>query len=206
MCDVLFLTNNENAYELYEWIKERVSTVLFEEKLTIDILEKYRPSFVVSYNYRYIVNAECIEYMKGHIINLHISYLPWNRGSSPNIWSFIDDTPKGVTIHQMSAGLDEGGILFQRKVEFDAQKDTLSSSYEKLNKEIKELFKEHWDELFNGDAKPYRQDGQGSYHTMKDLAVFREKVSFEWSDRICDFSKKVSEAGMEIKNGIQSIG
>ena len=27
-------------------------------------------------------------------INMHISYLPWNRGFSPNIWSFIDNTPK----------------------------------------------------------------------------------------------------------------
>ncbi len=30
---------------------------------------------------------------KKSIINLHISYLPWNKGAYPNVWSFIDETP-----------------------------------------------------------------------------------------------------------------
>ena len=71
---------------------------------------------MVSYGYRKIVLADVIDKMAGEIINLHISYLPWNRGANPNFWSFIDDTPKGVTIHEMSADLDKGRILCQKEL------------------------------------------------------------------------------------------
>ena len=35
---------------------------------------------------------------KGKIINLHISFLPFNRGYYPNLWSHQEGTPSGVTI------------------------------------------------------------------------------------------------------------
>ena len=122
---------------------------------------------------------------------MHISYLPWNKGSSPNIWSFIENSPKGVTIQEMSPELDEGEIIFQKEVTFDYEKDTLASSYEKLNCEIVNLFKEHWEELYSGNYVTQKQNGEGSYHTMKDLEKFKEKVEFNWSDKISDFLHRI---------------
>lgn len=192
MAEILFLTNNDNAKGLYDWICTKTSAEYFSEKLTLDILKEKKPKFVVSYNYKYIVPADCIDYMQKRIINMHISFLPWNRGASPNIWSFIEDTPKGVTIHEMSPGLDEGDIIFQREVEIDST-DTLSSSYKKLNSAIVELFKEHWDELYSGNYIAKKQIEKGSYHTLKDLHEFESKVEFEWSDLITNFLNRVAE-------------
>ena len=45
-----------------------------------------------------------------------MSFLPYNRGSHPNFWSFIDDTPKGITIHEIDEGADTGNIVFQKKI------------------------------------------------------------------------------------------
>ena len=193
MAEVLFLTNNENAMPLYEWISERANTLLFKERLDLETLKDIAPSLVVSYNYRYIVPADCIEYMGKRIINLHTSYLPWNRGSAPNIFSLIEDSPKGVTIHVMSAGLDTGDIICQREVSFDLDKDTLKTSYDKLNSEITDLFKENWEMLRSGDYEGVKQTGTGSYHTMKDLEAYRAKIDFDYDDTLRDFIKKVRE-------------
>lgn len=46
-------------------------------------------------------------------MNLHISYLPWNKGADPNFWSCIDGTPAGVTLHHIDAGVDTGDIIAQ---------------------------------------------------------------------------------------------
>ncbi len=191
MSEILFLTNNDNSLGLYEWIKTKTNATLCTERLDKDIIDNCGPKLIVSYNYKYIIPEDIIEYANCRIINMHISLLPWNRGSSPNLWSFVEDTPKGVTIHELTKGLDKGAIIYQREVSFDLETDTLSSSYNKLNDEITKLFKEHFEELLKGSYITYPQEGTGSYHTMKDYKAFSEKVEFDWTDKLSDFIKKV---------------
>lgn len=191
---VLFLTNNENTAELYAWLKERCRIHVCSERLDIKKIQELRPTLIVSYNYKYIIGEDIIKYMNGRIINLHISYLPWNRGSSPNLWSFIDNTPQGVTIHQINARLDEGMILYQKRCDFDIDKETFVSSYDKLNQMIVELFKEKWEEIESGRYKLYEQTGIGSYHTNKDLEALREKMAFDWNDNVADFLRRYKQS------------
>lgn len=197
MARVLFLTNNDNAKGLYEWIEERAEASLCESKLTLEMLQSINPDLVISYNYKHIVPKDCIDYMNHRIINIHISLLPWNRGAGPNLWSFVYDTPKGVTIHEMTPGLDEGDIIFQQEVEFDENIHTLSSSYEALNRIAVILFKEHWEEIISGNYTQKPQNGQGSYHAIKDIAALREKLDFEWTDTIAEFRNKIKNISLE---------
>ena len=187
---VLYLTNNDNALVLYEWLKDKCDVVLCEERLDLEYVQSINPSLIVSYNYKYLIKEDVIEYMKGRIINLHISYLPWNRGSSPNFWSFYDDTPKGVTIHQISAGLDEGMILYQKNCEFNISEETFVTSYDTLNKTIVELFKENWEEIKNSTYELHPQKGQGSYHTMREFNELVEQHPFKWTDNIGEYLAK----------------
>lgn len=188
---VLYLTNNNNALALYEWLKDKCEITLYEERLDLSYIESVKPDLIVSYNYKYLIKEDVIEYMKGRIINLHISYLPWNRGSSPNFWSFYDDTPKGVTIHQISAGLDEGKILYQKECRFNPYEETFATSYEKLNEEIVDLFKKNWEEIKAGTYELKSQNGSGTYHTMKDFNELIEKHPFKWTDNIGEYLDKV---------------
>ena len=146
---------------MFEWISKRCSAVIFSDRLDIDVLKRLRPKLVISYNYIYMISKECIEYMDGNMINMHISYLPWNRGFSPNIWSFIDNTPKGATIHQVALGLDEGDILFQSRVDFDPDEETFETTYKKLNDTMEVLFQEHWEELYSGTWKACTEKQNG---------------------------------------------
>ena len=68
-----------------------------EEPINVDFLKESNFDFAISYRYRYLIKKEEIAFFKGNIINLHISLLPWNKGADPNLWSFLDNTPRGYT-------------------------------------------------------------------------------------------------------------
>lgn len=188
---ILFLTNNQNAMPLYEWIKSDNEVYLYSEPMTLDKIQDLSPDMVISYNYNYIIREAVLNYLRGKVvINLHISFLPWNRGFSPNLWSFIDETPQGVTIHQISAGLDKGKILYQKRCDFDPQKETFVTSYNKLNQTIVELFKENWDAIKSEEYSLYEQKGKGSYHSQRDLELLKQRIDFDWDENVAEFLER----------------
>ena len=189
---VLFLTNNENTDDLYQWLKEQEPLVYkMTNKLTKEMVEQLAPSFVVSFNYRHLIAKEVLDLLPGKVINLHTSLLPYNRGSAPNVFSFLEDTPKGVTIHLMDSGLDTGDILCQKELRFDEEKETFATTYDKLLEEIKRLFKENWQAIRAGELKPVRQEGEGTYHRMRELDAIREKHPFAWSENIAAYKRQL---------------
>lgn len=106
------------------------------------------------------------------MINLHISYLPYNRGYDPNFWSFFDDTPSGVTIHLIDQGIDTGKILLQKKIFFDKLYETLRTTYIKLSEEIESLFIENFHDIISQKIIPHDQQGEGSFHLSTDKNKF----------------------------------
>jgi len=153
---------------------DRVHTFLNNYGLVDNTEEKISPEFisiydwVVSYGYRHILRQTHIESAKNPIINLHISLLPFNKGASPNYWSWKNDTPKGVTIHQIDEGVDTGDVYVQSVVSFE-KSDTLESSYQKLKHTIENDFSEYFEGIINGKIKAVKQDGKGSLQYMKEL-------------------------------------
>jgi len=136
------------------------------EKINPQDISNY--DWVISYGYKHIIKKDVIQASKNPIINLHISYLPWNRGGSPNYFSWKYNTPKGVTIHQIDEGLDTGDIYIQKEVQFTGE-ETLATSYDKLKVEIEALFITHFDSIINFSILSKKQVGEGSYHTTKEL-------------------------------------
>lgn len=188
---ILFLTNNNSPMALYEWlVKHGENVVLCTEKLNIGTAIKYRPGIIISYNYKYIISQEVIDYVDGEIFNLHISLLPWNRGANPNYWSFIENTPKGVSIHKIDSGLDTGNIVVQEEVFFDERVESFSSTYKKLQKKIILLFIRNWDNIKNGDYSQKKQDGTGSFHTIKDFECFTGG-SMDWEENIALYKARM---------------
>jgi len=186
---ILFLTNNEITNSLYDWLsgKKDVIGLKLKHPLTIDILKALSPDFVISYNYKHIIKEDVLKVLDNKIINLHISYLPYNKGAHPILWSVVEGTLSGVTIHIIDKGIDTGKILVQKIVELDKENDTLQSAYQKLHKEIQQLFIENWDKIKNGGIKPYKQIGQGTYHNVVNFSRFVKKYKkFNWNMKIKD--------------------
>lgn len=124
---------------------------------------------VISYGYKHILNKGVIESSHAPIINLHISYLPWNRGAHPNFWSFYDSTPSGVSIHLIDEGVDTGAIIYQRYVNFDQYDNTFSKTYKKLVFEVETLFIDNIDDLVSKNFIAIPQQHKGSYHSVANL-------------------------------------
>lgn len=160
---------------------------LIHEPIDLELIDRYSPDLVISYNYQYIIKEDVINAMGGQIINMHISFLPWNRGASPNVWSFIDDTPKGVTIHRLEKGLDTGKIIVQRELFFDENVETLSTTYQKLNAEIVNLFMENWENIRTGNFSLMEQEGKGSYHRTADLERVLNGRRIDYDMTIAEF-------------------
>ncbi len=150
-----------------------------EEPVRADALAAEHVDFIVSYGYRHIIGAEVIEPWADRIINLHISLLPWNRGSDPNFWSFFDDTPKGVSIHRIDRGLDTGQLLAQSLILF-GRGETLASAHAHLRDAVEALFAQRWPEIRRG-AKPTQiQHGRGSCHRRSDAEPFLAQLPAGW--------------------------
>lgn len=193
---VLLLTNNANALRLYDWLKERENVILFSEAIIEKDVCRLQPKLIVSYNYKYIIKTDIISFCEQNqipVLNLHISFLPWNRGSNPNFWSFVEDTPKGVTIHKISEGLDEGEIIYRREMYFDTMTDTFASTYQKLNDEIVELFIENWNEIKEQKYSIMPQESKGSYHNMKDFRMITGKCPVDWMENIDKYLKRLKK-------------
>lgn len=165
---ILGLYNNECALVLFRWIEAKGHEVIIRtDKLSSEWCREQSFDLTVSYTYSYILPAEIILALNNNVVNLHNSLLPFNRGADPNLWSIVERTPRGVSLHYMDADLDKGYIIAQIFVN-DSDEETLASSYDNLDRAAKQLFKDafryynFWPELKK------RADGRGTYHALKD--------------------------------------
>jgi methionyl-tRNA formyltransferase len=135
--------------------------------------------WVVCYGFRKMIREPYITKYKDRIINLHIGLLPWNKGASPNFWSWFDDTPKGVTIHYVDNGLDTGDIIAQDQVIFQPD-TTLSQSYAILRDTIENLFIQMWPRIKTGGFTGIKQALGGTGHISTELNPWMKTLPLGW--------------------------
>jgi methionyl-tRNA formyltransferase len=184
MKDILFLGYKKKNTKIINYLNKCgfVITELGNRKLTNSILKKDF-ILIVSFGYKKILKKNLLKKLKRPVINLHMSYLPYNRGAYPNMWSFINNTPKGVSIHEIDSKIDNGPIIFRKKISFkNEQNQTLKSTYEILFEEIENLFiKNFYKILENKYKKIYN----------------RKKISLNFKK---DKPKKIKNWNIKIKN------
>lgn len=185
---ILFLGTADSP--LIPWLEAQGDTVIqTSDRITTESTEVHEADFVVSYGYRYIIKQNVLDLFPNRAINLHISLLPWNRGADPNLWSFIDDTPKGVSIHSIDAGVDTGDVIAQKEMVFESVKATLATTYAELQNEIQELFKGTWHRIKNGEISGSPQQSSGSYHGKKDRELVEHLLTKGWETPITILAK-----------------
>ena len=154
----LFLGYDSKKISLINFLKSKKVNVLEHKNKILSYKTAKEFDFIISFGYRKIISKKIINKLNRPIINLHISYLPYNRGAYSNFWSFIKNTPKGVTIHEIDNGIDTGKIIFRKKVYFKLnEKTTFKSTYKVLILEIEKLFKKNYKSIV---AKSYRSKKQ----------------------------------------------
>ena len=156
------------------------SIIRIEHAFDTDFLVRNEIDFGISYKYRHIIRNAEIEWFQGRLINLHISLLPYGRGADPNIWSYLENTPNGVTIHRIDSGIDTGPVLVQKAVSMDFDHDTLKTSYIKLSQAVEILFVANSDRLLNGSIEGKIQPcNEGTFHHSND----KEQYACLWAEK-----------------------
>lgn len=117
---------------------------------------------LLSVNFGYIFTAEILALFE-YPVNVHMGYLPYNRGSHPNVWSIIENTPAGVTMHLMTEDVDKGDIISQVEVEV-CPDDTGKSLYEKLERASAELTADRFPSILRGDFNTSPLPAGGTFH------------------------------------------
>lgn len=174
---------------IIEFLKSFGDEVIQVEHKINDVSEVNEYDFIISYGYRHIIKKQIVDKFYRRSINLHIAYLPWNKGADPNLWSFLEDTPKGVTIHYIDEGLDTGDIIAQKIVEF-SNDETLRTSYEKLIIEIEQLFMANWLDIKNGKIIPKNQLNKGTSHKKNDKLKWEHLLIKGWDTPIIELIGK----------------
>lgn len=165
---VLFLGYGRSETKLIDKVSDLGIEVIHSDKQVGSVRDF---DLTVSFGYRHIIPAAVIDGARCPIINLHISVLPWNRGAHPVFWTFFDNTPAGVTIHEVDRGLDSGPIVAQREISVEPETSTFKSVHSKMINEVEELFMEVFDSILMGTYQSLPQVGKGSYHKAVDLPI-----------------------------------
>jgi len=118
-----------------------------------------------------ILKGEFIKKFK-HNVNLHPSYLPYNRGRDPYYFSIINNTPIGVCIHQMDQAIDAGQYYIRKKYNFTFPV-TAGEIFNKCLKEIMDLFIKNWTKIRNKKIK------LKNYKENIKLTNYRKELKFK---------------------------
>jgi methionyl-tRNA formyltransferase len=167
----LFLGYKKNQTSLINFLKKKNFIIKNYQK--IPPLEIFRQSdFILSFGFRKIINENILKKIKKPILNIHLSYLPFNRGAHPNFWSFIENTPAGVSIHKIDKEIDAGDIILRKKINFNIKLDkfsTFKKTYKYLFLEAEKLFKKNFNKIYNKKYKKILNIYKGTFHYKKDL-------------------------------------
>jgi methionyl-tRNA formyltransferase len=117
-----------------------------------------RPDVMVVAAFGQILSQRLLDVPKFGGINIHGSLLPRWRGAAPMQYSMIaGDKETGVTIMQMSAGLDSGDILLQEAIPLTAD-DNVDTVEARLSVVGADLLMTALERIEDGALRPVVQD------------------------------------------------
>jgi Formyl transferase len=165
------------ADRLLSVVEQRFTArIVGDELIALDNADFANVSLAIVFGYGHRIAERHLN--KVNFINLHGSLLPLGRGPHPHIWNWIDGEPHGVTIHKMTAEIDKGPIIVQRKVELEPWENSINSTMYALVDSATELFRENWNDLAEGSFALKSTDPlSGSSHRLKDTQQIRDVVN-----------------------------
>jgi methionyl-tRNA formyltransferase len=193
---VAYLTN-ENAW-MKDYIpaaltKFREEVVVFTSKISLDQLLEKKVDFIISDRYPYKIDSLIVDFYKGKALNLHGSFLPYNRGSYPNFFSFLENTPKGGSIHRVENSIDKGEILIRIEIKDLHKYETFSGAWVAIQNSMTNALIHNWFLLKNNEIKGFYPSEKGSFHYKKDFIVYEKLLPKAWDTRINDFNQSIKK-------------
>ena len=119
------------------------------EKKSLMILNKRNIEFICLAGFMKILSKNFIKKFKGKIVNIHPSYLPKYKGLNTSVRALRNNEKfSGCTVHYVSAKLDSGKIILQKKVKI-SKNETEITLDRKIIKEEHKLYTAAITKIFN---------------------------------------------------------
>lgn len=195
---VCLILHPKDRAKLSDKIKKaiNVENIFYADQINsqhcLEKIKKLKPDIALSMWFGYILKEEFIKLFPCGCINLHNSYLPFNRGKYPHVWAIYNGSKYGVSIHYIDEKIDRGDILARKEIKIEPT-DTAGVLYGRSLKEIVKLFIYFWPKFKKGEIKAVKQNNK--------IATINFAKSVEKIDFI-DLNKKYS--GKQLINQMRS--
>tara|TARA_R110002096_G_scaffold430130_1_gene643627 strand:+ start:128 stop:757 length:630 start_codon:yes stop_codon:yes gene_type:complete len=114
----------------------------------------------------------------GKLINIHNGPLPKYRGMSPINWALKDKQKEhGITIHEITPGVDDGPIISQLKYSIYPELDEVIDVYNRSLEYGKILFENTFPILYNIEPKE-QDESEVIYHDSSEDHLLGERMNF----------------------------
>ena len=108
------------------------------EKKILNFLKKEKIGFICLAGFMRILSRDFIKGFDGKIINIHPSLLPKYKGLNTHVKAIKNkDKFAGCTVHYVTAKLDSGKIILQKKIKITVKDNPISLAKKVLKQEHK---------------------------------------------------------------------
>ena len=159
---------------------------------SVELLRRLELDYIVCVHFPYILRRPLLDAARRGVLNLHPSYLPYNRGWHTPTWAILEGTPAGASLHYVDESLDTGDVVCQRQAAIDPG-DTAHTLYARLKALEVEVFREGWQRIKEGRAEDIPQPaGQETVHRRD--ALFHpavQRIELDAVVRTADFLRRL---------------
>lgn len=149
-------------------------------EFSTEFIKENSISAILSDRNGYLIPDEIVNVLNGRVYNTHPSLLPLHRGWQPVFFSVLENSPIGVSIHQVNSGLDKGLLVAQEQVKVSLD-DDLKTIHTKCRLTILKLLLENWPSMLRGTAPLLDQTGYGCYHKKTEFEYYFRNLKSGWS-------------------------
>ena len=137
-----------NQFNIKKYVLSFKNYKTAEAKI-LDLLKKDNIKFICLAGFMKILSKIFIKKFSGRIVNIHPSLLPKYKGLDTHIKAIQNkDKVAGCTVHFVTAKLDSGKIIIQKKVKI-LKKDTPSSLAKRVIRQEHKLYPAAIKKIFN---------------------------------------------------------
>jgi len=137
-----------NQFNIKRYVSSFKDSKVAEAKI-LNLLNKENIKFICLAGFMKILSKNFIKKFNGKIVNIHPSLLPKYKGLDTHVKAIQNkDKVAGCTVHFVTAKLDSGKIILQKKVKI-LKKDTSTSLAKKILSQEHKLYPAAIKKIFN---------------------------------------------------------
>jgi len=187
-------------------------------------VENLHPDLIFSFYFRSMLPMALLRHAKRGAYNLHGSLLPKYRGRAPLNWAILHgETETGVTLHEMTAKPDAGGIVARQAVPIGPD-ETAVEVFARMVDATEAVLKNSLDSLAEGKARLLPNElSSGSYfgrrtpedgridwsRSAKQIHYLVRAVAPPFPGAFCDFQNeklRINKTKIENRNHTRALG